>query len=88
MTMNEPGMGQSETSGMGDTAHRAAEQLKEALLVNPYDTEGTAATILLALQMPQEERRARHRAMLSTCRQFDVHWWCDSFSNFIPAAEV
>lgn len=29
MTMNEPGMGQSETSGMGDTAHRAAEQLKE-----------------------------------------------------------
>lgn len=30
----------------------AAEQMREALLVNPYDREGTAAAILLALQMP------------------------------------
>ncbi|HWP12752.1 MAG TPA: trehalose-6-phosphate synthase, partial [Ramlibacter sp.] len=39
----------------------AAEQLREALLVNPYDIEGTAAAIQLALQMPLEERRARHQ---------------------------
>ena len=57
----------------------AAEQLREALLVNPYDTEGTAAGILLALQMPQEERRTRHAAMMETIRRYDVHWWCDSF---------
>jgi trehalose 6-phosphate synthase len=34
----------------------AAEQLKEALLVNPYDTQGTAEAIQRALTMPVEER--------------------------------
>ena len=57
----------------------AAEQLPEALLVNPYDTEGTATAIQLALQMPVEERRHRHQAMMRTVRQYDVHWWCDTF---------
>jgi len=57
----------------------AAEQLREALLVNPYDIEGTAAAILLALQMPLEERRNRHQALMETIRRYDVHWWCDSF---------
>jgi trehalose 6-phosphate synthase len=57
----------------------AAEQLREALLVNPYDTEGTAAAILLALQMPEEERRARHEALMQTIRTYDVHWWCEGF---------
>jgi trehalose 6-phosphate synthase len=57
----------------------AAEQLREALLVNPYDTEGTAAAILLALQMPLEERRNRHQALMNTIRRYDVHWWCESF---------
>jgi trehalose 6-phosphate synthase len=57
----------------------AAEQLKEAMLVNPYDTESTANSIHLALQMPLEERRARHQALLATIRQYDVHWWCTSF---------
>ncbi|RZJ06908.1 MAG: alpha,alpha-trehalose-phosphate synthase (UDP-forming), partial [Haliea sp.] len=56
----------------------AAEQLKEALLVNPYDTENTASAIHMALQMPLEERRSRHQAMLESCRRYDVHWWCDS----------
>lgn len=57
----------------------AAEQLKEALLVNPYDAEGTAAAILLALQMPLDERRNRHEALMATIRRQDVHWWCDNF---------
>jgi trehalose 6-phosphate synthase len=66
----------------------AAEQLKEALLVNPYDTEGTAAAILLALQMPLEERRERHQALLATIRRTDVHWWCDSFLHLLSQAEA
>jgi trehalose 6-phosphate synthase len=57
----------------------AAEQLREALLVNPYDTEGTAAAIQLALSMPLEERRERHEQLMKGIRRFDVHWWCDSF---------
>ena len=53
----------------------AAEQLKDALLVNPYDTHGTAETIQQALQMPLEERQRRHQLLLNNIRTFDVHWW-------------
>jgi trehalose 6-phosphate synthase len=66
----------------------AAEQLKEALLVNPYDTENTAAAILLALQMPVEERRTRHQAMMRTIREYDVHWWCDSFLDALAETDA
>ncbi|MBA2962999.1 MULTISPECIES: alpha,alpha-trehalose-phosphate synthase (UDP-forming) [Ramlibacter] len=66
----------------------AAEQLKEALLVNPYDTEATAAAIHVALQMPVEERRERHVAMLATIRRTDVHWWCDSFLHLLGQTEA
>ena len=53
----------------------AAEQLKEALLVNPYDTHGTAEVMEQALQMPLEERRHRHQKLLQRIREQDVHWW-------------
>ncbi|MFJ2986471.1 alpha,alpha-trehalose-phosphate synthase (UDP-forming) [Collimonas sp. NPDC087041] len=57
----------------------AAEQLKDALLVNPYDIPGTAQAIQRALQMPLEERRARHAALLENVCKYDVHWWCRQF---------
>jgi len=57
----------------------AAEQLKEALLVNPYDTHGTAESIQLALQMPLPERQRRHQALLERIRSQDVHWWRQTF---------
>lgn len=66
----------------------AAEQLRDALLVNPYDTEGTAAAILLALQMPLEERRNRHAAMMDMLRRQDVHWWCDTFLADLQRAQA
>ena len=56
-----------------------AEQLKEALLVNPYDTQGTAHAIQKALTMPLEERIQRHDALLKRIREKDVHWWSSSF---------
>ncbi len=57
----------------------AAEQLREALLVNPYDTHGTAETIQQALQMPLDERRARHQKLLQRIREQDIHWWRNTF---------
>jgi len=66
----------------------AADQLKEALMVNPYDTEGTAAAIHLALAMPLEERRERHNALFATLQRTDVHWWCDSFLHTLQQAEA
>ncbi len=64
----------------------AAEQLKEALLVNPYDTDGTADTIERALQMPLEERQARHQKLLENIRTQDVHWWRKSFLQALGEA--
>lgn len=64
----------------------AAEQLKEALLVNPYDTHGTAETIQQALHMPLEERRARHQKLLSRIREQDVHWWRRTFLDALRDA--
>ncbi|WKB51246.1 alpha,alpha-trehalose-phosphate synthase (UDP-forming) [Eleftheria terrae] len=57
----------------------AAEQLREALLVNPYDVQGTAQAIQQALQMPLEERQSRHQKLLERIRTQDVHWWRRSF---------
>jgi trehalose 6-phosphate synthase len=57
----------------------AAEQLKEALLVNPYDVHGTAEVIQHALSMPLEERKVRHQRLLARIREFDVHWWRNAF---------
>ncbi len=57
----------------------AAEQLNEALLVNPYDTSGMADAIERALQMPLTERQERHQRLLERIRTQDVHWWRKRF---------
>lgn len=57
----------------------AAEQLKEALLVNPYDIPATADAVHRALRMPLHERIERHRALLANIEQQDVQWWQRSF---------
>lgn len=66
----------------------AAEQLKEALLVNPYDTNGTAEAIQRALQMPLDERQQRHQALLQRVRDEDVHWWRQQFLDALAATEA
>ena len=57
----------------------AAEQLKEALLVNPYDTQGMADAIQTALRMPLSERQWRHERLMERIQRQDVHWWRNSF---------
>jgi trehalose 6-phosphate synthase len=59
----------------------AAEQLGDALLVNPYDTQATADAIQRALHMPLEERQLRHSRLMAEIRRHDVHWWRRSFLN-------
>jgi trehalose 6-phosphate synthase len=53
--------------------------MPDALLVNPYDTEATADAIHNALNMPLDERRARHERLLEGIRRQDVHWWRQAF---------
>jgi trehalose 6-phosphate synthase len=63
----------------------AAEQMQEALLVNPYDTAQTAETIQQALQMPLSERQRRHQALLAGIRAQDVHGWRRQFLDALTA---
>ena len=65
----------------------AAEQLREALLVNPYDTGATAEAVQRALRMPLAERVERHQALLARVREHDVHWWRRSFLQALQQAE-
>src|SRR6266446_2806905 len=58
----------------------AATQLKpDALLVNPYDVEQMADTVLKAFRMSQTERSARMKRMRRVVRHENVFWWVDSF---------
>ncbi len=57
----------------------AAHELDAALLVNPYDTEATAAAIRQALEMPLEERRERWEAMVARLKENGVETWCRNF---------
>jgi trehalose 6-phosphate synthase len=58
----------------------AAEQLKTgALLVNPYDVEEVADTVLKAFRMTDVERTARMKRMRRVVREENVFWWVDSF---------
>ena len=64
----------------------AADELSEALLVNPYDVEQTAATLHRALELPPEERRARMEVLRDRVLRYDVHWWARTFLARLDAA--
>lgn len=66
----------------------AAEQMREALLVNPYDIPATAQAIQRALRMPLAERRERHAALLAQVTEHDVHEWSRTFLDTLSAVET
>jgi trehalose-6-phosphate synthase/uncharacterized membrane protein affecting hemolysin expression len=53
----------------------AARELRDALLVNPYDIERTAEAIRGALEMEPEERRARMVRMRRIVKEHNVYRW-------------
>lgn len=57
----------------------AAEDLEEALQVNPYDVDSVAKSLNEALTMPLDERRERHSALLRRVQNNDAHAWLESF---------
>jgi trehalose 6-phosphate synthase/phosphatase len=62
----------------------AAETMREALLVNPYDVEETAGALHRALRMKTRERRSRMEALRERERANDVHAWVRSFLAAFP----
>ncbi|MCY4575734.1 MAG: trehalose-6-phosphate synthase [Chloroflexi bacterium] len=57
----------------------AAETMKEALIVNPYDLEGTAEAMHSALSMTHRERRRRWTALNEDVQTNTARAWADNF---------
>jgi len=57
----------------------AAEEMREALIVNPYNIEESAEAIRIALEMKLDERRARYESLMAAVRKHDVRSWYQSF---------
>jgi trehalose 6-phosphate synthase/phosphatase len=66
----------------------AAEELTEAVIINPYDIDACADAIGRALDMPRLERAARMRALRQRVRARTVHGWAEAFLEELdrPAA--
>jgi trehalose 6-phosphate synthase len=64
----------------------AARELTEAVLVNPYDRRGVADGLQTAIEMPLEERRHRHQAMLASLQRNDIDHWCHGFVDALRSA--
>ncbi|NMO18848.1 bifunctional alpha,alpha-trehalose-phosphate synthase (UDP-forming)/trehalose-phosphatase [Pyxidicoccus fallax] len=57
----------------------AAAEMSSALIVNAFDVEAMADAIEEALEMSEDERRKRMRALRVQVKEQDVHWWTSSF---------
>ena len=62
----------------------AAEDLREALIVNPYDADEVAHAVQRAIAMPREERIERHQALAARLRERDAHNW---MAGSLPALD-
>ena len=57
----------------------AAEELQDALIVNPFDAEEIAEALHRGLVMPLEERQNRHKALLARIRVSSAQRFCERF---------
>ena len=57
----------------------AARELNAAMLVNPWDVEGTAETLRAALSMSRADRRARWRDCMDVMTRNDITAWRRAF---------
>ncbi|KAF1721790.1 alpha,alpha-trehalose-phosphate synthase (UDP-forming) [Pseudoxanthomonas wuyuanensis] len=53
----------------------AADEMKEALIVNPHDLDGVADAIATASTMPRDERMERWRTMMEHLQKNDIGAW-------------
>ncbi|MEM1301116.1 MAG: trehalose-6-phosphate synthase [Pseudomonadota bacterium] len=66
----------------------AAEQMQDALIVNPYDATEMGGAIQKALTMSRDERKARHAALLEGVQTQDIHWWTQSCLDALAGEPV
>ncbi len=64
---------------ISEFAGAATELNKYALLVNPYDIEGTAVSLYRALTMNKKEKKEKISKMRKHIKKFNIKWWSNTF---------
>ena len=59
----------------------AADELTDALIINPQDIDDMTAAILKALTMPLKEQKERLEKMQHSIRKYNVKRWAETFIN-------
>jgi trehalose-6-phosphate synthase len=65
----------------------ASRELTDALVVNPFDEDELANSILRALQMPQEERTRRMKKMRAVVAENNIYRWAGKIVSAVANLE-
>ena len=66
----------------------ASRELRDALIVNPYDTEQVSAAIRLALEMDSQDRHERMHRMRRTIRENNIYRWAGTLITELSEIRV
>jgi trehalose-6-phosphate synthase len=66
----------------------ASRELRDALVVNPYDVEQLAEAIRFSIEMDPEERRARMRRMRQVLRESNIYRWAADLIKELAAIRL
>jgi len=64
----------------------AWHELHQAFICNPHDIEGLKQTIMRAIDIPEDERRRRMKALRKLVAAHDVYWWANSYLEALASA--
>ncbi len=66
----------------------ASRELRDALIVNPYDIEEMAEAIRVALEMDPEEQKDRMRRMRETLKNQNIYFWASSLISALAQVRL
>jgi trehalose 6-phosphate synthase len=66
----------------------AAQQLTDAILINPYSADEIADAIDEALRMPRAERKRRWEGLIDNVVREDVQWWRRRFTEALAGTDT
>ncbi|MGE5248011.1 MAG: trehalose-6-phosphate synthase, partial [Verrucomicrobiota bacterium] len=59
----------------------ASRELRDAVIVNPYDIEEMADAIRFSLTMAPEDRAGRMKRMRATIQEHNIYWWASRLTT-------
>jgi trehalose 6-phosphate synthase len=66
----------------------AARELRDALILNPYDTDQVSDAIRLALEMDPDDRHDRMRRMRLNVREHNVYRWAGNLISELSEIRI